>query len=224
MRAPIRNRPFSRRRFGWATPMVAGVWGLIAGLSAVAEQSETVDSAVVVGFNIGCAHCHEGECSGRMSFSSGAEGAAEHIRRYAGPVTPASTMQYFRLLERMKSDCSVYPLPGLGPESTDPDGIAAFLDPLGKGYFLPLGGLAAGGYELALNFSGPWGGRAEVLSKSFEPILDRCLGPEARSWRLVLEVDHPEPHYLRLRSERSVPSRLLGYALRSAETPDLSGR
>jgi len=183
------------------------------------EELPAVDTPVVVSFNVVCAHCHEGECSGRLSFSSGVEGAMEHIRRYAGPVGFRLASQYFRLLERMKADCSIYPFPQASTDMEGERGLDRFFDPLGNGYFVPLGTLEPGEYELTLEFTEPWRGRAELVSARFDLLVDRCVGAEGESPRFSLRVDEEETHYLRLRAEKSEPSRLISYSLRATGKP-----
>jgi len=46
------------------------------------EGRASVESTVL--FNTDCARCHEGECSGRLSFHLPPEASDQHIRRHGG--------------------------------------------------------------------------------------------------------------------------------------------
>lgn len=65
-------------------------WLLLA-LSLSASGAE-IRQGTVVRFSTVCFNCHEGECSGRLSFDSGARAAQDHIRRDLGAASPSSAV------------------------------------------------------------------------------------------------------------------------------------
>jgi hypothetical protein len=88
----------------------------VGGLLSLASLSVSLpadDFESVIRFNTTCAQCHEGQCSGRLSFSLGAEAAFDHIRRYAGDVDDTTVQTLYDALSRMKTTCSFAPLPVL---------------------------------------------------------------------------------------------------------------
>ena len=103
------------------------------------------DTLSVLRFNTVCANCHEGQCSGRLSFSLGPEATFSHIRRFAGEADAILVRQLQALLEYMKQECAYAPLPVpdmqglLGREILD-----AYRDPENGNYFMPLGKLERG--------------------------------------------------------------------------------
>ena len=109
--------------------------------------------------------------------------------------------------------------PRVGSERGGERRLDRYFDPLGNGYFVPLGILEPGAYELTLEFSEPWRGRVELVSASFELLVDRCVGAEGDPPRFSPRVDEEEAHYLRLRAEKSEPARLISYSLRATGTP-----
>ena len=74
-----------------------------------AADNISIESTVI--FNTTCARCHEGECSGRMSFHLPEDAANQHIRRHGGDLSAERIQQLFRLLRYMKEECSFYPIP-----------------------------------------------------------------------------------------------------------------
>jgi cytochrome c553 len=68
------------------------------------EGQATVESTVL--FNTNCARCHEGECSGRMSFHLPREEADQHIRRHGGELPEAQVRELYDLLRYMKEECA----------------------------------------------------------------------------------------------------------------------
>ena len=58
--------------------IVVAVMGMTYATMGTAEVSR----ATAVKFNTVCTRCHEGECSGRVSFSSGVAATRSHVLRY----------------------------------------------------------------------------------------------------------------------------------------------
>lgn len=172
---------------------------LLACLASDAALSAT-SPAATLRFGTVCARCHEGECSGRLSFSQPPEATFEHIRHYAGPTDDALAHQLYDALERMKSDCRYPPLsiPPLEQGLTARD-LAPYLDLRSGDYFLPLGQRAPGRYRLAIEFTGGGRVRLEVIDDEFDPLIDRCLTLEEPRTAVALTLAEGRQYYLRLR-------------------------
>jgi len=126
------------------------------GLSVKGADTPMFDTLTLLRFNTVCAHCHEGECSGRLSFSSGPEAAFSHVRRYAGVVDDSLARQLYGVLERMKRDCTYAPM--VVPDLDRPLGreiLDDYRDTASGNYFVPLGRLEPTGYRLNLRFDVP---------------------------------------------------------------------
>lgn len=182
---------------------------LIAALGPLGiARGETLTFAPesVVRFNLDCAHCHEGECSGRLSFALGEEAAAGHIRRYLPNLADREVRELHQILAYMKQRCAYAPLP---PASLplDQAALAAYRDPESGNLFLPLGRLEPGGYRLSLALAEPAAFRIEVLDEDFEHLLDTCI--ESDRVTETLEVATAGALFLRLRSQQGVAPRSL---------------
>ena len=81
--------------------------------AARAEPPAALDA--IVQFHTVCNNCHEGECSGRLSFDSGSAAARGHIERYLGATPDASIASLFAMLRHVKESCSHYPAVPLRP-------------------------------------------------------------------------------------------------------------
>jgi hypothetical protein len=104
-------------------------------------DNASVDAAVTFGTT--CARCHDGECSGRLSFNLGVEASTDHLMRHAGALTKNSVRELFAMLAFMKKECRYPPLDV--PIPTDgiwsSAALARLCRPLQHSYFIPLGDL-----------------------------------------------------------------------------------
>lgn len=184
---------------GVAAVLLAAALGLAAGGEA------SLESGVLFGTT--CARCHEGECSGRLSFESGPEAAVGHIRRHAGPVSDASVQELFALLERMKKDCAYPPLAAPIPE----DGIwssqllARLCIPSRRACLLPLGTLEPGSCAIELRFDGEPHVHAEVVTRGFDLLLDEAVAIEAGKAAAAFDVSQGTEAFLRIFGQAPVP-------------------
>lgn len=172
---------------------------VVIGLAGGQPASATTPGATLR-FATACAHCHEGECSGRLSFALRPEAAFDHIRQYAGPTDDDLALQLHATLERMKADCSYPPL--RAPELDGPLNAAdlePYRDAWTGDYFVPLDGLEAGLHELVVEFDGSGQLRVELIDAGFDPLVDRCLTIDAGRLVLAIELESSTRHYLRLR-------------------------
>lgn len=143
------------------------------GLASAGEPA--LRSRIVFGTT--CARCHEGECSGRLTFDSGPAGAADHIRRHAEALPDDALVELFQLLEKMKRECAYPPL--LVPLPRDGVWSAEALSKLciasRRSYLVPLGTLEPGGYLVELGIPEQQHIHVEVLTRSFEILLEEPL-------------------------------------------------
>jgi hypothetical protein len=168
-----------------------------------------IPPATVVRFNTVCANCHEGECSGRLSFQSGMEAARHHLQRYLGQLSERESVDLFALLKFTKEQCRQYPLKANLP----PDGhwkledLQTWRNPTEGGYFVPLGELREGKYLLRLKFAGEPLGRVRIIGAKFDLAVDQqlCRGSTPE---LAFSVPGGE-HYLHLQGQ----TELLGLEL-----------
>lgn len=168
-------------------------------LAAVPLCATATDFESVVRFNTTCAQCHEGQCSGRLSFSLGAEAAFDHIRRYAGDVDDATTQALYDALSRMKTTCSFAPLPV--PSMQEPvgaSGLDRYRNPRTGAYFVPVGMLQPGRHRLELRLSSPASFRMEIINEFFELVEETCIGPHVQQQVVDFAVDDGVRHYVRL--------------------------
>jgi hypothetical protein len=191
-----------RRRGPRPAPRFRHLTAVLA-LLPFAAAAQTFDAGAVLRFNTICARCHEGECSGRLTFSSGPEAAFDHIRRYTGAVEPEIARQLYALLAYMKHRCAYVPLPPLdAPSRATRETLDGYREPSSGAYFIPLGVLAAGEHRLVLHLAEPARVRAEVLSEHFEPLVDECATTRGTSLELEFLAEEPAVCYLRLRAAR----------------------
>jgi len=146
-------------------------------LSAPKVENISIKTSVI--FNTLCAKCHEGECSGRLSFDTGSKAASSHIKRYAGNtnITKDETKEFFSLLNYMKTECALW-MPSDG--KLKPENILRFALPSSKGYFIPLGVLKEGKYHIEIKLKDDIHFRVEVLSDHFEHFLDISVCPDGK--------------------------------------------
>ena len=172
---------------------------LIVLLAMTAPQA-TASALATLRFGTACAQCHEGECSGRLSFARRPEAAYAHIRQYAGPTDDELARQLYDALEQMKADCSYPELPAVDlSQAVDADDLTPYLDAWSGAYFLPLSTLAPGRYQLTIDFTGGGRVRLEVIDGEFDPLTDQCVTVETQQLQIEIVLTANHPHYLRLR-------------------------
>lgn len=180
----------------------ATVWLLLAGAPTLAA-TPTVESFVE--FHTVCTNCHEGECSGRLSFDSGAGAARSHVERHLGTVSDSKLAQLFAMLRHVKETCSNYPqLPVRAAKGVWPgEELAAWRNTLAGAYFIPLGILGAGHHGIVLEFGEPADGEARLVNDRMETLSEERL---CRDKRKTIElVGQPERfYYLHLKSRMAL--------------------
>ncbi len=156
-------------------PEVACVLVVALGSSLASAGEPALQSQVVFGTT--CARCHEAECSGRLTFDTGAMGAANHIRRHADALPDGALLELFQLLERMKRECAYLPLrvplPRDGVWSAE--ALSKLCVPSRHDYLVPLGTLEPGEYLVEFRIPDEQHIHVEVLTRDFEPLLEEPL-------------------------------------------------
>jgi len=165
------------------------------------EKLENISTKTAVIFNTLCAKCHEGECSGRLSFNTGSKAADSHIRRYADDIniSEGETKEFFSLLNYMKKECALY-MPDNGKWKSE--NLSHFALPSQKSYFIPLGTLKNGNYHLVIKIKEDVLFRVEVISNRLDPYLDQSISSNREELILPFTIDEPIDAFLRIRSRK----------------------
>jgi len=168
-------------------------------LSAPKVEDSSIKTSVI--FNTLCAKCHEGECSGRLSFDTGSQVASSHIKRYAGDtnISKGETEEFFSLLNYMKTECALW-MPDNG--KWKPENLSHFALPSSKGYFIPLGILKEGKYHIEMKLKDDIHYRVEVLSDHFEHFLDISACPDGENQILQFTIKKEINTFLRIQSRK----------------------
>lgn len=170
------------------------------------ETKLTLESTVI--FNTDCARCHEGECSGRMSFHLPPEEADQHIRRHGGELPEAQVRELYDLLRYMKEECAFYPLPlTLAQDGAwDAETLGRLRSASGETYFLPLGTLGVGRHRILLQGLGPKARPcAELIDAEFDFNDTLELEPNEVGWGLRFRIELQTEVFLRLKTTGSAP-------------------
>ena len=163
------------------------------------ETAENISTGSAVTFNTLCSKCHEGECSGRLSFDTGSKTAGSHIRRYSeeNNLSKSKIKEFFSLLNHMKKECTVY-MPDT--EKWKPNNLSHFILPSFKGYFIPLGLLESGIYHIEIKTKEDIHFQTEILSEHFDHFLNQEICPEKKNNILQFTINKPSTLFLRIKS------------------------
>lgn len=180
---------------------------ILAAFPLLAWGEETVRDESVVTFNTACARCHEGECSGRMTFHLPKDSANQHIERHGGKLTSQTIDELFELLRYMKEECSFYPLsPSLVEEIFwDVNQLSSFKSHSETAYFLPLGDLDSGTYRLL--FSGLSHSEkfcAEIINDEFDFIDKINVSSNSAGQSLSFRIPDRTEYYLRITARSKI--------------------
>ncbi len=166
---------------------------------ALAEEKVHISTKSAVIFNTLCAKCHEGECSGRLTFNTDSNAAQNHIKRYVGDIniSKSEVEEFFSLLNHMKKECTLLMSENVTYKSQD---LAQFAIPSYTSYFIPLGFLKKGDYELKMTTKEEVRFRIEVISDQFDPFLDQSMSASTQEQVLSFSVDEGINSFVRVRS------------------------
>ena len=168
---------------------------------SVAEEPQNISTKTAVIFNTLCAKCHEGECSGRLSFDTGSQAASNHIKRYAGDanISKVESREFFTLLNHMKIKCALLMPDG---DKWKQENLSHFALPSSKGYFIPLGLLKSGKYLIIIKTKEEIHFRVEVISERFDSFLDTTFCPDQKEESLSFILDETANTFLRIQSRK----------------------
>lgn len=168
---------------------------------AFASDNISIESTVI--FNTTCARCHEGECSGRMSFHLPEDAANQHIRRHGGELSEQRIRQLFKLLRYMKEECSFYPIPLalIKFQIWERKMLNKFQSPSGQAYFMPIGQLEPGIYELLFEKLKNTKFCVEVINEEFDFVERDSLYGEYGKKTLKFQAEERSEYFLRLTAQ-----------------------
>jgi hypothetical protein len=152
--------------------------------AAAAEPPPPASIETIVQFNTVCSNCHEGECSGRLSFDFNAAATRAHIERYLGTTPDAQVSALFAMLRHVKETCGHYPAAPIRPAAGiwEAEQLMPWRNVRAGAYFIPLGPLNAGRRQLQMEFNGAAEGNARIDDDRMETIVDeRLCGDTAKT-------------------------------------------
>ncbi|MBE9527166.1 MAG: hypothetical protein IME94_09360 [Proteobacteria bacterium] len=174
-------------------------------LFLLASDKIPIETATI--FNTLCAQCHEGECSGRMSFHLPKKSADQHIHRHGGELSQAKVGQLFELLRYMKEECSFYPfeLALVKDRVWGSDTLAKLHSPSNLFYFMHLGLLEPGSYQLLFTeANNNFNFCIEVINKEFDFIDCENINGTHNQKKQEFQVTERSKYFLRIKARKPI--------------------
>ncbi len=185
--------------------LIAGFFGLLGFLLLLSPISSAEDrnfTESVVIFNTICAKCHEGECSGRLSFDGAFEKSTSHILRYYGAASGKHGLQkeLFDILNYMKGKCAYYPMRGSVPvrRNWGPEILDRFNILMKRNYFIPIGRFSVGSYHMALELERDTRASIHLISEIFETAIEDCFVSENKTINIPFTIEERGDYYFRM--------------------------
>jgi len=169
--------------------------------------ADTIQTESVIVFNTACARCHEGECSGRMTFNLPKSATNQHIRRHGGELADESVRQLFEVLRYMKEECGFYPLSmDLAKDKVWGNNLLAKLrSPSNQAYFVPLGFLEPGSYRLMMTGLAPDTNYCiEIINSEFDYFDNKRVNGDGEETSLIFQADVRSEYFLRISAREPV--------------------
>jgi len=167
------------------------------------EKLDKISLKSAVVFNTLCSKCHEGQCSGRLTFDTGSDAASNHIKRYCDDATLSTceVKEYFTLLNYMKKECLLFM-----PKNIKYDGknLLTFATSSRQRYFIPLGLLKKGEYKLLISNKEDLPYRVEIISSQFDAYLDRSICSSIKTKEFEFSIDEKINYYIRISSKKAI--------------------
>lgn len=195
--------PFKSRIIIYRTLLLA--MAILSSSSVVANENIQTESVII--FNTSCARCHEGECSGRMTFHLAKTAADQHIERHGGRLSKETNRQLYELLRYMKEECGFYPLSADLEKNRmwDSDMLNKLQSPSNQAYFIPLGLLEPGLYQLQLEgLEDSESYCIELINDEFDYFDKEKVNREGNKMSLQFQPDVLLDYYFRLTSNKPV--------------------
>ncbi len=171
--------------------------------SYAVEKEEEISLKSAVIFNTSCAKCHEGQCSGRLTFDTGSKSATSHITRYSDDtnISQKEIEEFFTLLNYMKKECLL-----LMPKDKkySVSSLSSFSTSSHKAYFIPLGILKKGEYSLRITTKEDVRFRLELISSQFDTSLDRSVCSSMKEKLFDFTIDENTNYFLRIKSKKAL--------------------
>lgn len=203
-----------------ANRLPAVVAGILLGSTVMAQEPSAFTESVVI-FNTICAKCHEGECSGRMSFEQAFEASISHINRHYGPASGKTWLheELFVILNHMKERCAYYPMPVPIPPQREwhADLLDKMSTLLERNYFVPLGPLDAGTYRIELDLRTDGRLSVQLVSEGFDTLVEECYESTGGRIEFPVSIAAPGNHYIRTRPRE--PLQIVRMAIVPLEPP-----
>lgn len=171
----------------------------------LATDNIQIESVII--FNTSCARCHEGECSGRMTFHFPKSASDQHISRHGGELSEETKRQLFELLRYMKEKCSFYPLSiGLAQHRVwGSEMLGRLQSSSDHAYFVPLGLLEPGIYRLRLDgLSDSADYCIEIVNSEFDYFDKEKVNRKGEIMGLQFRADIRSEYSLRITSKKPV--------------------
>ena len=181
-------------------PLIGLIGGTLLWGAAVGQEPEAFTESVVI-FNTVCAKCHEGQCSGRMSFDEARAASSDHIIRHYGAASDKAWLrrELFLLLNHMKEKCAYYPMnTPLPPKRVwNAEMLDRMSTLLERNYFVPVGSLLAGDYRLELDLGTDARISLQLVSETFDTVVEDCYETVEKRMTIPFTITDPGNHYVR---------------------------
>ncbi len=179
-----------------------------------ANEQKLISTKTAVIFNTLCAKCHEGGCSGRLTFHNSQSTATNHIKRYSNntQLKENELNEFFTLLNYMKKECAILMSNNIKSKS---DNISLYTLPSYKGYFIPLGALDKGKYNLSFKLKENISFRIEIISKQLDYLFDEFVCSNKKEYKFSFTIDKTSNGFLRILSKK--PLYLKGLKLKKVK-------
>jgi len=179
---------------------------LIFSLYSHASENLPISVESAIQFNTVCAKCHEGQCSGRLSFDDNPNVASSHINRYVPNSSKTQVKELYAILKNMKNQCVMF-FPDIDLNNKTSWLEKELLDyslASRKSYFIPLGLLKKGIYKLKIDANKSQLYNIIIISKNFEIVLDEYSSSCKEVNSLSYVVSQTKEYYLRIESRKQL--------------------
>ncbi len=180
---------------------------LLIPYDAFPVEEEPFQESVII-FNTICAKCHEAECSGRLSFGDAYEESASHIIRHYGKAAEKKWLQkeLFSILNHMKENCAYYPMQVPVPPKRiwNTEILEKMTTLLERNYFIPVGALSPGQYNLELKLAKDAKVTAHLVSETFDIVVEDCYQSSEQRLEIPFSIDEAGNYYVRVYPRKPV--------------------
>ena len=180
---------------------------LLIPYDAFPVEEEPFQESVII-FNTICAKCHEAQCSGRLSFGDAYDESASHIIRHYGKAAEKKWLQkeLFSILNHMKENCAYYPMQVPVPPKRiwNTEILEKMTTLLERNYFIPVGALSPGQYNLELKLAKDAKVTAHLVSETFDIVVEDCYQSSEQRLEIPFSIDEAGNYYVRVYPRKPV--------------------